>query len=99
MARPDLLEEQDLKIYLEQVPEWSRENNSIVREFVCSNFTSVIGLVNSIAILAEKFDHHPNIYIYGWNKLRVTLSTHDRGGLTTLDFDLAKEIETIKVNI
>ena len=99
MARPERLSEEDIELYLEQVPEWHRINDSIVREFICSDFPSVIGLVNSIAILSETADHHPDLLIYGWNKLKITLSTHDRGGLTSLDFDLAKKIEQVKIKI
>jgi 4a-hydroxytetrahydrobiopterin dehydratase len=59
------------------------------------NFAEAVGKVNAIAILAEAADHHPDILIYGWNKIRVTLSTHDAGGLSDKDFELAAKIEEI----
>ncbi len=96
MANREQLENSDIQDFLAEIPNWQRKDNSIIREIVASNFVSVIGLVNSIAILAETADHHPDIYIYGWNKLRITLSTHDKGGLTEKDFLLAKKIEEIE---
>lgn len=96
MSRPKLLSEQEINELLKEVPFWNKENNTIVREIVASNFTAAIGIVNSIAIEAEVLDHHPDILIYGWNKIRITLSTHSEGGLTELDFKLAKKIDNLK---
>lgn len=97
MSRPELLNEKEIEDQLVDFPLWNRDGALIIKEVVCSNFASVVGLVNSIAFLAEKFDHHPDLLIYGWNKLRITLSTHDRGGLTELDFKLAKQIDDLKI--
>jgi 4a-hydroxytetrahydrobiopterin dehydratase len=55
-----------------------------------------VGLLNAIAVVAEAMDHHPDMLLYGWNKLRVMLSTHDRGGITALDIELAKRIEQLR---
>ena len=99
MPNRELLEQEALNLYLEKIPEWKLVDHTIIREFVCSNFTSAIGLVNSIAIYSESMDHHPDIQIYGWNKVKILLTTHDRGGLTELDFDLAQKIDTIKIDI
>jgi 4a-hydroxytetrahydrobiopterin dehydratase len=95
MANRELLSEEDIQDHLAQLPNWQRVDNTIVREKVASNFVSIIGLVNAIAIYAEQLDHHPDLLIYGWNKLRITLSTHDIGGLTEKDFELARKIEEI----
>lgn len=97
MSRPQLLSEEEILDMLSDFPLWNREGNLIIKEVVCSNFPSVVGLVNSIAFIAEKLDHHPDLLIYGWNKLRISLSTHDRGGLTELDFKLAKQIDDLKI--
>lgn len=95
MARPPKLSEEELKIYLDRFPKWQRKGDTIEREFVAANFPAIVGYLNAIAILAETLDHHPDLFIYGWNKLRVTLSTHDQGGLTELDFKLAEKIESL----
>jgi len=99
MGRPNLLCEEDIQATMIRFSLWSREGDKIIREIVAANFVSIIGLVNSIAIIAETLDHHPDLLIYGWNKLRITLSTHDRGGLTELDFLFAKKIDEIGFNI
>lgn len=98
MARPALLPESELAEHLHDVPLWRKEGNSIVRDISTSDFAAAIGLVNAIALLAEKADHHPDLLIYGWNKVRITLSTHDQGGLTILDIRLAKQIDSLSLN-
>lgn len=95
MARPELLSEGEISNYLEDFPLWVKEDKVITRNYVASNFVAAIGLINSIAIYAEAMDHHPDILLYGWNKLRITLTTHDKDGLTELDFTLAKKIENL----
>ncbi len=96
MGRPPLLSEEELQQALEELPLWQREGKSIVREFVLPNFAAAVGFLNAIAIVAEAMDHHPDVLLYGWNKLRVMLSTHDRGGITALDVALAKKIEQLR---
>ncbi len=96
MKRPDLASDEDIRLFLSEYPQWRLDNKTIVREIVASNFTMIIGIVNSIAILAEAMNHHPDLFVYGWNKLRIILSTHDKGGITELDFQLAKKIEELK---
>lgn len=98
MPRPALLAEHDIVEHCKDIPLWRRDGATIVREIPCSNFAAAIGLVNAIALLAEKADHHPDITVYGWNKVRITLSTHDQGGLTILDFRLASSIDALKVD-
>jgi|JI81AbrownRNA_FD_contig_61_752755_length_652_multi_2_in_0_out_0_2 4a-hydroxytetrahydrobiopterin dehydratase len=96
MARPTLLSQEKISDYLKLHPQWSQpedEQAVIVREFGTASFAAAVGIINSIALLAEKADHHPDILLYGWNKLRITLSTHDQGGLTELDFAVAAQID------
>jgi 4a-hydroxytetrahydrobiopterin dehydratase len=96
MGRPELLSEVEIQENLKDVPLWRQSENAIVREFIAPDFVSAMGFVNAVAIIAEAMDHHPDILIYGWNKIRITTSTHDRGGLTKLDFELAKKIDNLK---
>lgn len=95
MAVPDKTAESEIGMLLESLPLWERQNDTIVREFVTANFASAIGLINAIAVLAESDGHHPDILIYGWNKVRVVLTTRDAAGLTARDFGLAKKIEQL----
>lgn len=96
MPIQQLLTEQEIQDMLEEVPLWIHTENYIIKEMVFENYVSVIGYVNSISFIAERLDHHPELYIYGWNKLRISLSTFDSGGLTDKDFKLAKLIDNIK---
>lgn len=96
MIKRDLLNESEIELELNDISEWKLEGKTIIREISATNFVAAVGILNSIAILAEINDHHPDILIYGWNKLRISLSTHDQGGLTILDFKLAKEIDNLK---
>jgi 4a-hydroxytetrahydrobiopterin dehydratase len=71
---------------------WSRDAGEIVRTFDCGNFNGSIAFVNAIAAAANAADHHPDLAI-AWNNVTVRLSSHDAGGLTARDFDLARTID------
>lgn len=72
---------------------WQREGEAIVRDVEFADFAAAVAFVNDVAVLAEQADHHPDILVHGWNKVRLTLSTHSEGGLTGADFDLAAGID------
>jgi 4a-hydroxytetrahydrobiopterin dehydratase len=74
------------------IPGWKRKGQEISRLYVFSGFLSAVAFVNHVADLAEKMNHHPDILIQ-YRKVTLTLSTHDAGGLTELDFTLAKKID------
>jgi len=71
-------------------------NKSITKEFVLKDFNEVLYFVNKIGRSAEAMNHHPNLFMHSWNKLKITISTHDKGGITEKDFELAKKIEELK---
>jgi 4a-hydroxytetrahydrobiopterin dehydratase len=96
MPRPTPLGEQELTDHLADLPLWRLDGATLVREIPASDFAAAIGLVNTVALIAERMDHHPDILVFGWNKVRFTLSTHDQGGITILDIQLAKRIDEIK---
>jgi 4a-hydroxytetrahydrobiopterin dehydratase len=73
--------------------EWAREGDAIVREWKLENFAAAMAFVNAVAELAEGANHHPDILVHGWNRVRLTLSTHSEGGLTQNDLDLARGID------
>jgi 4a-hydroxytetrahydrobiopterin dehydratase len=72
---------------------WAREGGSIVREYKLADFAAAIAFVNRVAEVAEAANHHPDILLHGWNKVRLELSTHSQGGLTDADFALARQID------
>jgi 4a-hydroxytetrahydrobiopterin dehydratase len=74
--------------------QWQRgDQQTIVRELKFDDFAAAISFVNRVAEVAEQANHHPDILIHGWNKVRLELSTHSAGGLTDADFALASRIE------
>jgi 4a-hydroxytetrahydrobiopterin dehydratase len=83
-----------IKTSLASVPNWKQEDSSITRTFQFKDFPAAIQFVDSLATIAEKEYHHPDIDIR-WNKVRLVLSTHDAGGLTEKDFNLAKRFDAL----
>jgi 4a-hydroxytetrahydrobiopterin dehydratase len=75
--------------------DWSREGEAIVREHKLADFVAAIAFVNRVAEAAERANHHPDILVHGWNKVRLELSTHSEGGLTEADFAMATEIDRL----
>jgi 4a-hydroxytetrahydrobiopterin dehydratase len=74
---------------------WRREGDAIMRELECADFAAAVALVNSVAGLAERANHHPDILIHGYKRVRLTLTTHSAGGLTESDFGLAGAIDAL----
>lgn len=75
--------------------QWQREDSAIMRDFELSDFAAAIAFVNRVAELAEAANHHPDILVHGWNRVRLELSTHSAGGLTEADFALAGRIDAL----
>jgi len=73
---------------------WKLAGGALEKQFTFSNFKEAMFFVNSVAGLAEQAGHHPDLNVV-YNRVRLRLSTHDAGGITTKDFDLAKRIETV----
>ena len=81
---------------LAAVADWHRhDQTAIARELKFADFAAAIAFVNRVAELAEQANHHPDILVHGWNKVRLTLSTHSQGGLTDADFALAAQIDDL----
>jgi 4a-hydroxytetrahydrobiopterin dehydratase len=89
-----LLNEQQIEQHL-QGSQWRREGDAIVRDLQLADFAAAIALVDRIAEAAEAANHHPDILVHGFNKLRLTLSTHSEGGLTDADFALAAQLDAL----
>jgi 4a-hydroxytetrahydrobiopterin dehydratase len=80
--------------HLTQVPAWKVENGELVRTFQFEDFRGSMRFVNQVADLAEAAAHHPDIDIR-YNRVRLALVTHDAGGLTAKDFDLAAQADKL----
>jgi len=81
-----------IKTALATLPDWKKQGRTITRTFQFKDFPAALKFVNAVAKLAEKAWHHPDIDIR-WNKVALTLTTHDAGGLTDKDFTLAKTFD------
>ena len=83
-----------IQVGLDDLEGWTITDEKLHREFRFKNFVAAFGFMTSAAIEAEKMDHHPewfNVY----NKVSVDLTTHDAGGITELDFQLAKKMNQL----
>ena len=79
----------------EQGKDWREEDDALVRDFEFKDFTGAMAFVNQVAEIAEERNHHPDILVHGWNKVRLTLSTHSEGGVTDNDRALAEQIDSL----
>jgi 4a-hydroxytetrahydrobiopterin dehydratase len=89
-----LIEKNQLDSFIEKNPSWIIDNKTIKKEFKFENFIEAFGFMSKVALLYEKIDHHPdwqNIY----NKVKINLTTHDKGGITTNDIKLAESIDKL----
>ena len=77
---------------LAELPAWERHGDEIVSSYELPTFLEAIAFVNRVAGLAEAADHHPDLDIR-WRTVKAALTTHDQGGLTTKDFDLAASMD------
>jgi 4a-hydroxytetrahydrobiopterin dehydratase len=84
----------EIKVALATVPDWKKRGATITRTFEFKDFPAAIKFVTAVAKLAEKAGHHPDIDIR-WNKVTLTLTTHDAGGLTDRDFSLARKFDQL----
>lgn len=89
-----LLTEKQIIAQLKAAKGWERTGDEIRRTFVYADFARAMGFVQSVSLLAEKMNHHPDIDVR-WNKVILVLSTHSAGGLTEKDFVLAKQINAL----
>jgi 4a-hydroxytetrahydrobiopterin dehydratase len=76
-----------------QGSEWRREGNEIVRDLQFEDFAAAMAFVNRVADAAEAANHHPDILVHGWNRVRLAVTNHAQGGLTEADFALADRID------
>jgi len=91
-----LLTDSETQQQLAGVPQWQLgEDATIVRDLAFADFAAAIAFVDRVAAAAEAVNHHPDILVHGWNKVRLTLSTHSEGGLTAADFQLAAQLDQL----
>ncbi|MGO8997956.1 MAG: 4a-hydroxytetrahydrobiopterin dehydratase [Polyangiaceae bacterium] len=102
MHRPVKLDASAIEAFLSAHEGWARGGSgsvpppadSIVRSYTFADFSAALGFVVRVGLAAEKMDHHPDIEL-GWGKARVRWSTHDAGGVTSLDLQLAEMTDAL----
>ena len=91
MSRPTALTEAELSAALAKLPDWQLKAGKLHREYQFSDFVAAFGFMSSAALVAQTMDHHPewfNVY----NRLDIVLTTHDAGGLSQRDVEMARAI-------
>lgn len=88
---PDRIDHEKAEHRLADVPGWGLSNGKLHRELEFNDFVDAFGFMSMVALLAEKMNHHPE-WSNVWNRVVIDLSTHDAGGLSDNDFDLAAKI-------
>ncbi|MGL5074521.1 MAG: 4a-hydroxytetrahydrobiopterin dehydratase [Waterburya sp.] len=88
------LTQTEIEQKIKTLPQWQQQNQAITRTFEFKNFVEAIAFVDKLVEPAEAAQHHPDLTI-SYNKVTVSLSSHDAGGITQQDFDLAKTISQL----
>ena len=91
---PYLLQDEELKELVYKIPGWEIKSEQIQREFNFTNFIEAFSFMTKVALLCEKYNHHPN-WENVYSKVIIKLNTHDLGGITNMDQSLASEINQI----
>ena len=94
MGRRDLLTPDQVGAALGDLPAWSLVDGRLHAEFVFADFAAAFAFMTAVAPVAEELDHHPD-WSNVWNRVTVDLWTHDRGGLTGLDVELARRMSAL----
>ena len=89
-----LIEQTKLNKFAEKNPSWIVDNKTIKKEFQFANFIDAFGFMSKVALLSEKMNHHPN-WQNTYNKVKIELTTHDKGGITINDINLAESIDKL----
>lgn len=89
---PEKLNDDQIKARLAKLPDWSIENGMLTKTFTFSSYGHGVMFASGLGYMADSMDHHPDLELT-YQKVKVSLVTHDAGGLTANDFDLADKAE------
>ena len=90
--RPIHYTETEIQDHLVTLSNWQLSENSLYKEFTFTNFSTAFAFMTQVAMASEKLNHHPELK-NSYHKVSISLNTHDVGGITELDFKLAKLID------
>ncbi len=95
MPSRTLLGPADLQLALGNLPHWNcPDGRAIARDVAFEDFAAAFAFMTAVAAVAEELDHHPD-WSNSWNRVAIRLSTHDRGGVTEFDVELARHIDRL----
>jgi len=86
------LNRDEIERHLSGLKDWTVSNEKLSKKFEFANFADALIFVNKVGEIAERLDHHPDI-LFGWGYAEFFITTHDAGGITARDFELARAIE------
>ena len=89
-----MISQTQLDNFKKENPSWTVDNKTIKKEFKFENFIDAFGFISKVALLSEKMNHHPN-WQNTYNKVKIELTTHDKGGITSNDTKLAESIDKL----
>ena len=89
-----LLNINEINKHLTKLPGWSLKENAIEKEWVFEDFKEALHFINKICLISEDHNHHPELYNV-YSKVRLRFNTHDEGGITKKDINIATEINSI----
>lgn len=91
---PAVLSQTRIKTALSKLPSWTLKGDKLHREYKFADFVTAFGFMTSVALVAQDMGHHPE-WFNVWNVVRVDLATHDAGGITSLDVELAQAMDEL----
>jgi 4a-hydroxytetrahydrobiopterin dehydratase len=94
MAAPTKLTDMEIQARLPALPGWTLAAGKLHKLFTFGDFVEAWGFMSAVALVAESMGHHPE-WSNVWNRVTVDLTTHDAGGISALDFDLAERMNTL----
>mgnify|MGYP001319366157 FL=1 len=89
-----LIDQNQIDSFIKKNPSWILDNKTIKKEFKFDDFIEAFSFIVKVALLSEKMDHHPD-WQNSYNKVKINLTTHDKGGITTNDIKLAESIDKL----
>jgi 4a-hydroxytetrahydrobiopterin dehydratase len=89
------LDDDAIKAALRELPEWSRDGDVLVRVLKRNDWRAAIALVDAVAAEADRRDHHPDVCVTGYRTVTFRLTSHDAGGITKRDLDMARAIDEL----
>jgi 4a-hydroxytetrahydrobiopterin dehydratase len=94
MAKVEKLSQEEIAAGMKSLSSWTIENGKLHKEFKFNNFIEAFGFMSRVALIAEGMNHHPE-WFNVWNKVIMDLTTHDVGGISTLDIEFAEKVEKL----